>query len=189
LFLKVEHPSVCFLCTNILLPFFFLIDFLDIQIFLILFKHLKEVLLFLSLFLHLYDSLCLHFSLKSLKLLDFGLKTLSGLLSLFVFHLLKLGISRYLLLEYFFGDGSLFFLFSFFEQNQMLSLCFIILLILSLQRLLFLLLSLTLTIQLNLHESFPLSFTSGRLFLLFEMEEGVELLDGSPFVFFFEVRI
>jgi hypothetical protein len=61
LFLKVKHPGVCLLCTNIFQSFFFLIDFLDFQILLILFDHLEKILLFLPLLLHLDNSLCLHF--------------------------------------------------------------------------------------------------------------------------------
>lgn len=159
--LLIEHPGVLLLGPDIFLLVFLLLDFGDLQVLFVLFKHLHKVLSFLLLLLELDDPLPFHLVLEPLDLLDLLLEVLSRVLSSLVLHLSQLCVSGNFILQDFVLEEALLFLLSVLKEFKMGLLSFIVLLVLHFEGHLLLDLDIGLLVQLLLHESLPLSLSCG----------------------------
>lgn len=189
LFLLVKHAGVLLLRTQVVDSLLFLLLLQAFFVSFILLEHLLQVLLLLLPLLCLQLPLLLHFILQALDRLQLLRHLLFVLPPLSAPLVLELQITRKLIIHDFLFNLTLFLLFAFFEElvvllSHLIIESRLILFVLGLD--LFLL---DLIVELLANQTFAFVLARDRLLLLFEVQQGVELLDCGPLVVLVDLRV
>ena len=189
LLLFLKHAGVVLLSLQVFLslPLFLLL--LPLLVVLVFYEHLLKVLLLLLSLFYLHLSFIFHLLPQPVNILNFLVQLFFVLLPLSAFVLLHLLVSASFVIHNLIFNGVGFLLFSLLKQLGVLLGHFVVGSVLIALIILLCFLRVYLFVELFSDQPLSLGISKHCLFLFFEMQKSVELLDGCPLVILVDLAV